>query len=104
MSEPFAFGGRGVRVIDLSQALSNTTTAFEPMPHEIEYLDHRATVAVAEAKFGLGAEYWREGLVWAHERVTLTTHSGTHIDAPTTTTRPPAGRRRARSRTCRSGG
>ena len=43
MSEPFAFGGRSVRVIDLSQALSNTTTAFEPMPHEIEYLDHRAT-------------------------------------------------------------
>jgi kynurenine formamidase len=82
MSEPFAFGGRSVRVIDLSQALSNTTTAFEPMPHEIEYLDHRATVAVAEVKFGLGAEYWRDGLVWAHERVTLTTHSGTHIDAP----------------------
>ena len=82
MSEPFAFGGRSVRVIDLSQALSNTTTAFEPMPHEIEYLDHRATIAVAEAKFGLGAEYWREGLVRAHERVTLTTHSGTHIDAP----------------------
>jgi kynurenine formamidase len=82
MSEAFAFGGRRVRVIDLSQPLSNATTAFEPMPHAIEYFDHAATVAVSEEKFGLGPEYWPDGLVWAHERVTLTTHSGTHIDAP----------------------
>ncbi len=82
MSEAFSFGGRQVRVIDLSQPLSNRTTAFEPMPHEIEYVDHTATVAVSEEKFGLGAAHWRDGLVWAHERVTLTTHSGTHVDAP----------------------
>jgi kynurenine formamidase len=82
MSEAFVFGGRRVRVIDLSQPLSNRTSAFEPMPHVIDYFDHLSTVAVSEEKFGLGAEYWRDGLVWAHERVTLTTHSGTHIDAP----------------------
>jgi kynurenine formamidase len=82
VTEAFSFGGREVEVIDLSQVLSNSTTEFEPMPHQIEYHDHTDTVAVAEEKFGLGAEYWRDGLVWAHERVTLTTHSGTHIDAP----------------------
>lgn len=82
MTEPFEFGGRRVTVIDLSQSLSNATSPFEPMPHVIEYHDHLDTVAVSEQKFGLGAEYWRDGLVWAHERVTLTTHSGTHIDAP----------------------
>ncbi len=82
MSEVFPFGGRQVRVIDLSQTLSNSTSAFEAMPHVIEYVDHKQTVAISEEKFGLGAEHWRDGLVWAHERVTLTTHSGTHIDAP----------------------
>jgi kynurenine formamidase len=80
--EPFAFGGRRVRVVDLSQRLSNDTSAIEPMPHAIEYFDHADTVAVSEARFGLGAEHWPGGHVWAHERVTLTTHSGTHVDAP----------------------
>jgi kynurenine formamidase len=82
MAESLAFGGRPVRVIDLSQRLSNTTSGHEPMPHSIEYFDHRDTLPIAEQKFGLGAEHWRDGLVWAHERVTLTTHSGTHVDAP----------------------
>jgi kynurenine formamidase len=74
--------GRDVTVIDLSQRLSNQTSSFEPMPHVIEYFDHVATAAIVDEKYGLGAEYWLEGMVWAHERVTLTTHSGTHIDAP----------------------
>jgi kynurenine formamidase len=81
-AEALSFGGRDVRVIDLSQRLGNGTSAIEPMPHAIEYFDHTDTIPVAEEKFGLGAEHWRDGLVWAHERVTLTTHSGTHVDAP----------------------
>jgi kynurenine formamidase len=81
-ADTFAFGGRRVRVIDLSQRLRNATSAFEAMPHTIEYLDHRDTIPLVEEKFGLGAEHWRDGLAWAHERVTLTTHSGTHVDAP----------------------
>jgi kynurenine formamidase len=81
-AETFPFGGRDVQVIDLSQRLGNDTSAFEPMPHTIEYFDHTATIPVAEEKFGLGAEHWLDGKVWAHERVTLTTHSGTHVDAP----------------------
>jgi kynurenine formamidase len=80
--EPLEFAGRNVRVIDLSNTLSNATTDFEPMPHSIEYHDHTDTVRIVEERYGLGAEYWRDGLVWAHERVTLTTHSGTHVDAP----------------------
>jgi kynurenine formamidase len=80
--ETIEFGGRRVRVVDLSQRLGNGTSAHEPMPHEIEYLDHRDTLPLVEQRFGLGASHWRDGLVWAHERVTLTTHSGTHVDAP----------------------
>lgn len=74
--------GRRVRVYDLSQCLSNETSAIEPMPHHIEYVDHLGTISVSERRFGLGAEYWRDGLGWAQEHVTLTTHSGTHVDAP----------------------
>lgn len=81
-AETLLLGGRQYDVVDLSQRLSNATSEFEPMPHRIEYFDHADTVALVEEKFGLGASHWRDGLVWAHERVTLTTHSGTHIDAP----------------------
>lgn len=81
-AENLLLGGRRYDVIDLSQRLSNTTSDIEPMPHQIEYFDHADTVPLVTEKFGLDASHWRDGLVWAHERVTLTTHSGTHIDAP----------------------
>ena len=42
------FGGRRFHVIDLSQRLSNDTSAIEPMPHAIEYFDHRDTVPLVE--------------------------------------------------------
>lgn len=74
--------GIPVDVYDLSQRLTNDTSEFEPMPHVIEYFDHEDTAPLVEAKFGLPRKLWLDGQVWAHERVTLTTHSGTHIDAP----------------------
>jgi len=80
--ESFLWGNRKVTVVDLSDHLSNATAAFEPMKHEIRYEDHRDTIKISEERFGLGAEYWRNGLGWSQEVVTLNTHSGTHIDAP----------------------
>jgi kynurenine formamidase len=74
--------GQTVDVYDLSQRLDNATSSFEPMPHTIEYFDHQDTAPMVEERWGLPRDVWLEGLVWAHERVTLTTHSGTHIDAP----------------------
>lgn len=82
MSEEVVFGGRRYEVYDLSQHLSNSTSDHEPMRHTIEYYGHIESAALAEAKFGLGSEYWPNGEVWANEVVTLSTHSGTHIDAP----------------------
>ena len=82
MPETFSFAGRRVQVIDLSQRLSQSTSAHEPMPHEIEYVDHEASIPAIRERWGLGPEHWRDGLAWAYERVTLTTHSGTHVDAP----------------------
>jgi kynurenine formamidase len=74
--------GRTLDVYDLSQRLTNATSDFEPMPHHIEYHDHVGTRQFVMDKFGLPSDMWLDGQVWAHERVTLTTHSGTHIDAP----------------------
>jgi kynurenine formamidase len=69
-------------VYDLSQRLSNRTTAFEPNPHHIEYIHGDLGIERSERRWGLGAEYWPDGQAMNVETVTLTTHSGTHVDAP----------------------
>jgi kynurenine formamidase len=82
MGAVLAFADRDFLAIDLSQTLTNELAAVEVLPHEIEYFDHRQTVGVAHQTWGIEPEDWRDGLAWAHERVTLSTHSGTHVDAP----------------------
>lgn len=74
--------GRSYDVYDVSDTLSNATADNEPNPHAIEYLDHTATLPIAEQLYGVGRAHFRSGLSWAYERVQLTTHSGTHVDAP----------------------
>lgn len=81
-AERFAFAGRRFTVIDLSQRLSNSTAEFETMPHRIEYFTHEETAVAVSPRLGLTPAHWKDGGAWAYERVTLTTHSGTHIDAP----------------------
>ena len=66
---------------DLSDCLSNATSAFEFNKHEITYLDPELTAAES-ANWGLGADYWPDGVALSAEVVTLSTHSGTHVDAP----------------------
>jgi kynurenine formamidase len=79
--ERFSLGGRDVRVIDLSRRLSNATSGFEPNPHHIEYVDHEESVRQIGARLG-SEDLWRDGRGGAAETVELTTHSGTHVDAP----------------------
>jgi kynurenine formamidase len=66
---------------DLSDCLSNETSAFEFNAHEITYLDPEMTAAQS-ADWGLGPEFWPGGVALSAEVVTLSTHSGTHVDAP----------------------
>ncbi len=68
-------------IIDLSDCISNDTSAFEKNPHQITYIDHRQALAAAE-QYGLQPQFFAPGHAWAVENVTLSTHSGTHIDAP----------------------
>ncbi|WP_174732043.1 cyclase family protein [Mesobacillus harenae] len=69
-------------IIDLSDCLSNKTSAVEANPHKIDYVDHEESLAVSNKLFGLNKEDWPDGHGWAAENVTLSTHSGTHVDAP----------------------
>ena len=66
---------------DLSDCLSNQTSSFEYNAHEITYLTPEATAAQS-AEWGLGPKYWPGGVALSAEFVTLSTHSGTHVDAP----------------------
>lgn len=75
-------GGKTVTFYDLSDCLSNDTSAFEPNPHRIEYLDAAHTALESRERFGLGPEFFPEGRAWSVENVTLSTHAGTHVDAP----------------------
>jgi kynurenine formamidase len=72
------------RLIDISIPLQNTVHADPPGNHpKIEYIDHQQSLAGMLRFFpGLKAEDLPDGQGWAVERVQLSTHNGTHIDAP----------------------
>ena len=72
------------RLIDLSVPPQNTVYA-DPPGHgpAIEYIDHDQSVGDILNFFpGLKKEHLPDGKGWAVERVQLSTHNGTHIDAP----------------------
>jgi len=70
--------------IDLSVPLENDVKA-DPTgmgPH-IDYISHVETLDKLIDFFpGLRADEMPDGSAWAHEKVALTTHNGTHVDAP----------------------
>lgn len=82
MSETIETAGHRLTVYDLSQRVSNSTEAFEPNRHHIEYLNWDQTGELSLKMFGIGAEYWPSGKAFNVETVTASTHSGTHLDAP----------------------
>lgn len=72
------------RFIDLSTAIEADLTSDPPdMIPQIEYSDHEAGAKRMVQYFpGLKKEHLPQGLGWAVESIRLTTHSGTHLDAP----------------------
>jgi kynurenine formamidase len=72
------------RLIDLSVPLENTVKADPPgNGPSITYYDHDQTPGQIAAYFpGLTADQLPDGKGWAVERVQLSTHNGTHLDAP----------------------
>ncbi|MCA1959722.1 MAG: cyclase family protein [Desulfomonile sp.] len=72
------------RFIDLSIAIEADLPSDPPMMiPKIDYSNHEAGAVQMELFFpGLRREDLPGGLGWAVETLTLTTHSGTHLDAP----------------------
>lgn len=75
---------RNRRLVDLSVALENNPyTDPPPLLPKIDYMDHQAGVDELLAMFpGLNIQDMPGQEAWAAERLNITTHSGTHMDAP----------------------
>ena len=72
------------RIVDLSVPLQVGIASDPPgMLPQIDYVGHHDTAAAMAAMFpGMRPDQLPEGQGWAFEQVRLTTHNGTHIDAP----------------------
>lgn len=72
------------RLIDISVALENDVIADPPrMRPEIRYRAHKETAAEVASYFpGLAPSDLPDGEGWAVEQVNISTHNGTHLDAP----------------------
>jgi kynurenine formamidase len=71
------------RIIDISVPLQAGIASDPPqMAPSIEYLDHHATAPGLAAFFGVPVEALPDGEYCAIERCAISTHNGTHLDAP----------------------
>ncbi|MBV8630362.1 MAG: cyclase family protein [Silvibacterium sp.] len=73
-----------MRFIDLSNSLENDVPADPPgLGPAIQYMSHKAGIPQMLAMFpGLREEQLPHSEAWAAELLQVTTHNGTHLDAP----------------------
>ncbi|MBX3195676.1 MAG: cyclase family protein [Microbacteriaceae bacterium] len=72
-----------MRFVDLSMPLDDRVPVDPPfLRPKIEYKDHQGGLADMDAMYGIRPDQLLDGQGLAAETVTITTHAGTHIDAP----------------------
>ncbi len=69
-----------MQLYDLS--LSLAPNASEPAPVSIEYVSHEEGAGILGAPIGLQASKWPDCIGLSTEKISLTSHTGTHLDAP----------------------
>lgn len=75
--------GTAVRIVDLSIPLSNRGSPTPSGPPRIKYHNHRQSVRGMLWFFrGLRKRDLPDEEAWAYENIRLSTHAGTHLDAP----------------------
>lgn len=72
--------GQRVRLVDLSQTVGPTPG--EPNPPRLRYIIHEEGAELWEHLFGIPPDALPSGLGFAGEIAELSTHAGTHLDAP----------------------
>jgi kynurenine formamidase len=71
---------RKIRIIDLSVPLLQSSNPLSKV--EIQYVSHKEGGKLISSLLGLKQEDFPEGNCAASENIALTSHSGTHLDAP----------------------
>ena len=69
-----------MRIVDLSVPMEPSIS--EPQNVEVTHVDHKQGVSTMMNAFGCSQEDLPDGLGWAVDTLTLSTHAGTHVDAP----------------------
>ncbi|MCD6047051.1 MAG: putative metal-dependent hydrolase [Gammaproteobacteria bacterium] len=69
-----------MRLIDLSLEIAPNNS--EPVPVEIEYISHEEGADILGKPININHEQFPDGMGLSLEHIKLTTHTGTHIDAP----------------------
>lgn len=70
-------------IIDLSVTLEDKPTSPAHHRPKISYIDHDSSWELfGKLLPGVGPQHMPDGKAWAVEQVTLSTHAGTHMDAP----------------------
>ncbi len=72
-----------MRIVDLSMTLEdNASWAPWWIRSRVKYQDHKSSLWVTWLLFGMGAKFFRTGVAWSSEMISLSTHGTTHVDAP----------------------
>src|SRR5437899_589127 len=73
---------RPLRHIDKSDFPSVLVPLYRIISPEVEFVDHGAGAKIMQEIFGCEKEDLPQGEGWTEENVYLSTHLGTHVDAP----------------------